>query len=349
MAEKDTIFVAIPSYRDSECQWTVKDLFEKAKFPDRVFVGICWQYDEEEDKECFKIQTRPDQVRIHRMDWKEARGPCLARSLAQKLFRDEEYYLQIDSHMRFVPSWDEKLIQLLQRCPSSKPIITTYPVGYELPNVLPTDNRPTFLVVREFGKEGMLRLDGKQLTQTHKDPLPSYFWVSGFAFSRSEVIREVPYDPHLPFLFFGEETQMNVRLWTHGWDFFSPGENIIFHLWTRSYRSTFRQVEIPNKKELEAESLRRVQRLLQMLPDEDMKEPLPQDGYGLGNARSLEDYKKFSGIDLKNHTIEDRAKHGGLPTSYFLQSIFDLIGSYLNKSDSDGKQSIDAKIQGLLS
>lgn len=73
------IFVGIPSYRDpgafqyvldghklfyaglsgspsisdgiTECQYTVKDLFEKAQCPDRVFVGICWQFDPEEDKE----------------------------------------------------------------------------------------------------------------------------------------------------------------------------------------------------------------------------------------------------------------------------------------------------------
>lgn len=34
------IFVQIASYRDTECQHTVRDLFEKANDPDRVFVGI---------------------------------------------------------------------------------------------------------------------------------------------------------------------------------------------------------------------------------------------------------------------------------------------------------------------
>ena len=59
------IFVQIASYRDPECQWTVKDLFEQAAHPERVFVGICWQFDEQEDKHCFEIPyPRPDQVRV---------------------------------------------------------------------------------------------------------------------------------------------------------------------------------------------------------------------------------------------------------------------------------------------
>ena len=50
---------------------------------------------------------------------------------------------------------------------------------------------------------------------------------------------QVPYDPHLPFLFFGEETSMAARLYTNGWDFFAPTQAVVYHLWTREYRHTF--------------------------------------------------------------------------------------------------------------
>ena len=36
------------------------------------------------------------------------------------------------------------------------------------------------------------------------------------------VHMQVPYSPRLPFLFFGEEMSMLVRMWTRGWDIFSP-------------------------------------------------------------------------------------------------------------------------------
>lgn len=64
-------------------------------------------------------------------------------------------------------------------------------------------------------------------------PLP------GFSFSSARVLAEVPYTP-LPHLFFGEETAMAVRLWTHGWDFYAPNTHAVFHLWSRTHRSNFR-------------------------------------------------------------------------------------------------------------
>ena len=63
---------------------------------------------------------------------RDACGPCWARSLAQSLHRGEKYFLQIDSHMRFRQGWDRFLIEQLEQCESSKPILTTYPAGYEI-------------------------------------------------------------------------------------------------------------------------------------------------------------------------------------------------------------------------
>ncbi len=59
-----TIFVSIPSFRDPECQRTIRDLFEKAARPERVHVGLCAQYDAGEDvQRCFNEPIpRPSQV-----------------------------------------------------------------------------------------------------------------------------------------------------------------------------------------------------------------------------------------------------------------------------------------------
>ena len=125
---KPKIFVQIASYRDPECQHTVKDLFEKATHPDRIYVGICWQFIKSEDKHLFEIPSpRPRQMRITEIDARETKGLAWARSLVQKLLLDEEYTLQIDSHMRFEPGWDETLISMLAECDSKKPILTTPP------------------------------------------------------------------------------------------------------------------------------------------------------------------------------------------------------------------------------
>ena len=107
-----SIFVSIPAYRDPECQWTIQDMFAKATDPSRctlarvsphlsplhthcadwcrVFVGVCAQYDTEgnEDDNCFEADAGEWQshVRTAKLHWREARGPCLARNIAQSLY-----------------------------------------------------------------------------------------------------------------------------------------------------------------------------------------------------------------------------------------------------------------------
>lgn len=89
-------------------------------------------------------------------------------------------------------SWDTYLIRTLQRCPAFKPVLTTYPVGYQLPHKIPAgETRPTLLVPDGFGPEGMLRQTGRLLLRTARDPLPSPLWASGFSFSGSALLLEV--------------------------------------------------------------------------------------------------------------------------------------------------------------
>src|ERR1700685_445640 len=96
------IFVGIASYRDPECQCTVKDLFEKAAHPERVAVGIVWQRDPQQDHRCFVIPSpRPKQTRVLQIDAKASKGVCWARAQLPSLWQGEEDLFQIDNHMRF--------------------------------------------------------------------------------------------------------------------------------------------------------------------------------------------------------------------------------------------------------
>jgi len=96
---QESIFVAIPSYRDTECEHTLRDLYEKASNPSRIFVGLCLQNEDEMSTE-FLLQY--PNVRVAKLHYTIAKGPCYARSLAQELWKGEDFYLQIDSHMRYV-------------------------------------------------------------------------------------------------------------------------------------------------------------------------------------------------------------------------------------------------------
>ena len=54
MKKQNTIFIQIASYRDPELIPTLKHCFERAKYPENLRFGICWQYGEEENIDEFK-------------------------------------------------------------------------------------------------------------------------------------------------------------------------------------------------------------------------------------------------------------------------------------------------------
>lgn len=309
------IFINIASYRDPECQWTVKDLFEKANNPDRVFVGICWQFDQEEDKHCFEVVTRPDQVRIMPVDWREAEGVCWARYQTQLLWDGEEYTLMIDSHMRFVPGWDDLMIQELAACDSPKPVLSCSPTPYWPPNKLGKNMNPTIRRVKPFFPDGNLRCQGEALDRMPEKPLNAAFMVANFCFSRSEIIKEVPYDPYL--YFDQEEITYAARLYTHGWDIFSSRRQFLYHYYNDikvpggSVRPLhwrdLRQADEARIRFLRDRGLMRFNHMTGYKTSYDPEVTRELDKYGWGNVRTLQQFEEYSGVDFKNKVTTDRA------------------------------------------
>jgi hypothetical protein len=132
-----TIFVSIANYRDSETPHTITDLFARAKFPERVFAGVLDQLVPETDDDCLGGIAPEGHVRRIGVHASESMGACWARHrILTELRRDETYVLQIDSHSRFADGWDVRFIEMLVNSPSSRAILTTYPVGYRPPDKL---------------------------------------------------------------------------------------------------------------------------------------------------------------------------------------------------------------------
>ncbi len=297
------IFVSIASYRDPECQWTIKDLFEKAALPDRVVVGLCWQYLAGEDDDCFLFGSRGNQCRVVEFNALDSLGACWARHQVQSLWQGEEYYLQIDSHMRFEADWDEILLAMLAQCPSARSVLSTYPPAYTPPDTLHRGSLPV-LLPRHFDKQGIVALRSQMfpLANAPSRPFARPFCSGGLFFSSSAVVREVPYDPHLYFT--GEEITLAVRLWTHGWDIFAPNRNVVYHDYGHARRRHWQD----NKDwgTLSGKAAKRLRHLFRMdvCSDSDIVKDI--ECYGLGHRRTLESFEAVSGVSFKARTIEDR-------------------------------------------
>ena len=130
MADEE-IFVSLAAYRDPQGPETVRNLYTNACFPGRIRVGALWQILPDVDEDCRPPAELPEGVRGRVIDARESRGACWARAWIQaELYRGEAFFLQIDSHMRFVEGWDERLLAMWRALANPRAVLTYYPPPY---------------------------------------------------------------------------------------------------------------------------------------------------------------------------------------------------------------------------
>ena len=311
LTKKDAIFVSIASYRDDVCNSTLKSLFEMAKNPKNVFVGICQQNNPVEDGDCIESFENNCNVKIIRIPHYEAKGPTYARYLCSTLWDGEEYFLQIDSHSKFVKDWDEKCINIIKQIKdlglSKKPVLSHYPREISEYETISKDEKNKTQVPRMcksfFNNRGMISFMGSETMNTENKPYMTPYVAGGMCFCESYFLDELPYDPNLPYLFVGEEILHSIRFYTNGWDVFTPTENIVFHEYTRANKP---KIWTDNPYYSDIPAFEKVKKYINLV-DKDYELPNELknnlDKYGLGKTRSLDDYYKFAGIDIKNKTV----------------------------------------------
>jgi hypothetical protein len=106
-----------------------------------------------------------------------------------KLWRGEDYFLQIDSHHRFVRDWDMKLIELARRTGSPKLILSTYPAPFMPGEIEPTDGEVWHTKFDDFTADGIqsfVPAPVQALTEPTR-PLRARFVAAGFLASEFGV------------------------------------------------------------------------------------------------------------------------------------------------------------------
>jgi hypothetical protein len=299
----DRIFVSVASYRDKDCPETIKSLYKNAKNPNRIFVGICEQ-NKEGDVKCiniedYEIQRYINNIRIKSIPYTEAKGPTYARYICSKLWNGEEYYFQIDSHTRVVKDWDEKLINMnkILSKKNKKNVITHYGPSIEdyKDYEKNKDSTVTCICSAFFNDRGMIAFHGAQHMDMKNELVKNPYVSGNMFFCKSDFLKELPYDPHLDYLFMGEEILQSIRFWTNGWDIYTPSENIAYHYYTRDEDpKIWTDLTYSDEK-----ALTKVKEII------GLKESKVNHEYGLGKERTLDDYYKFAGIDINNKTIKN--------------------------------------------
>jgi hypothetical protein len=299
------IFVQLAAYRDPQLVPTVEGLLRTAKHPARLRIGICQQF-HPSDKFAGVDQYKPDRrFRILEVPASRSRGDCWARSLVQRLFRGEEYTLQIDAHMRFAEHWDYTLICLLQDLRKKgfpKPMLTGYVPAFEpaKPSRQPENEPPLQMIFDRFSPEGAVLCKAEIIPGWRRlqCPVSARFFSAGFCFTLGRFCVEVPYDPQL--YFYGEEISMTVRAFTHGYDLFHVHKTVLWHYYERKHVAKHWD-DHGNWHIRDDASLQRMRQLL------GVDREKTNGGFGrcgLGTARTLKEYEAYAGISFADRKAQ---------------------------------------------
>jgi len=346
--KKDKIFVQIASYRDPELLPTIKDLISKAKYPKRLTFGICWQHSEEDEWDNLDEYKNDPAFTIMDVKWNESLGLCWARHHIQKMYKGEEYTMQIDSHHRFVQDWDEKMIDMLKLTGSKKPILTAYAGMYDPKEDKLLNHDPYKMVPDRFTPGGTILFYPHSIENWEEleKPIPARFVSGHFFFTIGKHCEEYHYDPNIYFA--GDEISLSIRSYTLGYDLFHPHRLLIWHEYTREGR-TKHWTDFNNETKeaglvkeawwnMDNESKRRLRHMLQ---EEDNDIDLEQ--YGLGTFRSHHSYEMYAGINFRKRKLHPNAKKGINPPTTFDGDdeswIFDVIKDYSLSLDWESRWS----------
>jgi hypothetical protein len=296
------IFVQIASFRDPQLNPTLEDMIANAKYPENLRIGICNQYNPNDDFNLDKFKD-DSRFRIDNVLDTESQGVCWARHRVQQMYSGETYTLQIDSHMRFEKNWDKTLIDMIKRLQKKgykKPLLTSYVSSFDPENEPKGRVRePWRMAFDRFTPEGCVFFLPETIPgwEKLKEPIPARFYSAHFCFTLGQFSVEVQHDPE--YYFHGEEISIAVRAYTYGYDLFHPHKVVIWHEYTRKGRTKhwdvdkdwYKKNEISHKKNRE------------LLGIDNLVFSGDSSLY-FGNERTIRDYEKYSGILFEKRAIQ---------------------------------------------
>jgi glycosyltransferase involved in cell wall biosynthesis len=323
------IFVQIAAYRDPQLEPTIKNMLENAKRPKNLRVGICRQYNPDDQFDLLEEYRKDKRFRILDVLYSDSKGVCWARNQVQQLYEGEEYTLQIDSHMRFEKDWDDTLIKMvkqLQKKGFEKPLLTGYVSSFD-PDNDPAGRvqEPWRMAFDRFIPEGAVFFLPETIPgwQQMKEPVTARFYSAHFAFTLGQFSTEVQHDPE--FYFHGEEISIAVRAYTHGYDLFHPHKVVIWHEYTRKGRTKQwdDDKDWVNKNNLSHQKNR------QLFGMDGEEVTMDFSKYGFGTERTLREYEIYSGLLFSKRAVQQYTLDKNYPPNpHIFETEEELMASY---------------------
>lgn len=302
-----SIFVQIPCYRDFEINKTIASAINNASGEVKIIFGVhlCLLFDSE-----IEVKTEYSDwavVRCKKSIAPENIGLQQSRYIANEFYNGEDYYLQIDSHMRFTKNWDLEAISMIKNYLNmgiQKPLITAYPPAYQYDDdnktekIDPNVNNVTRILFTENPRQFKKTLIPTQTA--HRIPENCFYTASvsgGFIFTFGSFANIKP-NPKIAF--WGEEPLIAARAFTHGFNLVVPNVSLVWHLYaSQQPYSKIRRHHAWRDFEKEWSGMVR-------FSDIEYRAIFTENiisQYAFGEQRSLQQYEEFSGLNFTTGTI----------------------------------------------
>lgn len=244
--KQKTIFISLVAYCDNELVPTLIDIFKKARYPERVHVGLINQDDD--PPQLHEVpELLPWLNQIGRMNilpsLSKGYGACRAE-VNERFYKGEDFYFQIAPHSRLAQDWDVRLLNLYKKEPGKRHILVSTPHDYN-PE---TETKSFFYYVcgiKQFHSHAIV----EYATERKIDGLPfnsdglieQSMFVAACIFAPARWLRDVPFDDNIYLM--GEEFDISIRTFGAGYRALMFKEPIVWHCWGRRNRKRIGQID----------------------------------------------------------------------------------------------------------
>jgi hypothetical protein len=295
-----SIFVQISAYEDYELPKTILSCINKSSKQYKIHFGINLVY----NKYDIKI---PDvkNLKIFKSKAPLNLGVGEGRFIANSFYDNQEYYLQIDSHTRFINNWDLEIVKTYNSYKSlgCNPILTAYPARYWYENNVEILDPNMDLTSIEFKTEDIDFFNKTKFY--HQKAVPKNNSVLTKSISGGSVFSDGSISkifPNKKMFNWGEEMLYAIRLFTHGYDLMIPEKQYLYHLYydNNNPKYNFRSlsgIDFPEEtNRILDESNKEIYRILSNNVVGDQE---------LGTIKTLKDFEIYAGIRFLDGTRFD--------------------------------------------
>lgn len=311
---EETIFIGIPSVKDSELIPTVLNAINYSENKDRVFIGIAYATEFSNKKlndSLYNSLRKIENISINFVNLNKYYGAGWGRINVSNLYNNQDYYLQIDSHTMFDKNWDTKLIKIFQDAKKrvkDKIVISGYPSPYSYNiNGQRKLSRGSMKLTCPKYIDGTISdrfniyKDYTNMLPNWDDFFPEEIWNNdkeiffpspkvsgGFTFGGKEFgMNYRKYYPYAP-LFYDEEIIQSVELINDGYNIICPSIDIpISHLYSADINEKGGERNITNP------DINKFQEFIKKY-----------EKYLLNNKEKINFYRKKTGMNLLNNQVE---------------------------------------------